>query len=73
MPRLKKKEPDFIKVARVIKGYASAPQVAKMLNCSANTARRRLNDPQTFTLGELNMICRQAHIPWEDMREAVQV
>ena len=51
MPRLKKKEPDFIEVTRLIKGYVSAPQVAKMLNCSANTARRRLNAPETFTLG----------------------
>lgn len=73
MPRLKKKEPDFIKVGRLIKGYATPPKVAEMLNCSPNTARNRLNAPETFTLGELNMICRQAHIPWEDMREAVQV
>ncbi len=67
MPRLKKKEPDFIEVTRLIKGYASAPQVAKMLNCSANTARRRLNAPETFTLGELNRIRWQAHISAEEM------
>lgn len=73
MPRLKKKEPDFIKVGRLIRGYATPPKVAEMLGCSTPTARKKMNEPELFTLGELNMICRRAHIPVEDMRQAVQV
>ena len=53
MPRLKKKEPDFIKVGRLIRGYATPPKVAEML-------------------GELNMICRRAHIPAEDMEASIK-
>lgn len=73
MPYLKKKEPDFIKVGRLIRGYATPPKIAEMIGCSATTARKKMNYPELFTLGELNMICRRAHIPVEDMRQAVQV
>jgi hypothetical protein len=73
MPRLKKKEPDFIKVGRLIRGYATPPKVAEMIGCSATTARKKMNTPELFTLGELNMICHRAHIPIEDMRQAAQV
>lgn len=39
MPRLKKKEPDFIKVTRLIRGYAPTSKVLEMIggvctNCS---------------------------------------
>nr|DAK83935.1 MAG TPA: LAMBDA REPRESSOR (TRIPLE MUTANT)/DNA COMPLEX-DNA COMPLEX, DOUBLE HELIX, TRANSCRIPTION-DNA.1A [Caudoviricetes sp.] len=73
MPYLKGREPKFAKVARLIKGYATPPKVAEMIGCSANTARKKMNDPQQFTLGELNLICRSAHIPVEEMRQAAQV
>lgn len=72
MPRLKKKEPDFIKVTRLIKGYASAPKVAKIIGRSANTARKKLNEPHRFTLGELELICLGAHIPAEDMEASIK-
>ena len=70
---MKKKEPDFIKVGRLIRGYATPPKVAEMIGCSATTARKKMNTPELFTLGDLNMICHRAHIPIEDMRQATQV
>lgn len=73
MPYVKRREPDFIKVTRLIKGYATAPKVAEMIGCSANTARKKMKEPKLFTLGELNQICRRAHIPVEEMRQAAQV
>lgn len=73
MPYLKKKEPDFIKVGRLIRGYATPPKIAEMIGCSATTARKKMNYPELFTLGELNLICRRAHIPVEDMRQAAQI
>ena len=72
MPRLKKKEPDFIKVGRLIRGYATPPKVAEMIGRSATTARKKMNTPELFTLGELNMICRGAHIPAEDMEASIK-
>lgn len=76
MPRLKnsrKKQPDFIRIARLIRGYATPPQVAEILHCSPTTARKKLNTPELFTLGELNCICKEAHISPDDMRQAATV
>lgn len=72
MPRLKKKEPDFIKVGRLIRGYATPPKVAEMIGCSATTARKKMNTPELFTLGELQMICLRAHIPAKDMEAIIK-
>lgn len=72
MPRLKKKEPDFIKVGRLIRGYATPPKVAEMIGRSVPTARKKINDPRQFTLGELQMICLRAHIPAEDMEASIK-
>ena len=72
MPRLKKKEPDFIKVGRLIRGYATPPKAAEMIGCSATTARKKMNTPELFTLGELQMICLRAHIPAEDMEAIIK-
>ena len=72
MPRLKKKEPDFIKVGRLIRGYATPPKVAEMIGRSATTARKKMNMPELFTLGELQMICLRAHIPTEDMEACIK-
>lgn len=71
MPRLKKKEPDFIKVTRLIRGYAPTSKVAEMIGRSVPTARKKINDPRQFTLGELQMICLRAHIPAEDMEASI--
>lgn len=72
MPRLKKKEPDFIRVTRLIRGYVPVSKVAEMIGRSVPTARKKINDPRQFTLGELQMISMRAHIPWEDMNQAVK-
>ena len=76
MPYLKnsrKKQPDFFSITRLIREYVTPPQVAEILNCSPTTARKKMNAPELFTLGELNRICRKAHIPAEDMRQAATV
>ena len=72
MPRLKKKEPDFIKVGRLIRGYATPPKVAEMIGCSATTARKKMNTPELFTLGELQMICLRPHNPAEEMEAIIK-
>ena len=72
MPRLKKKEPDFIRVTRLRRGYAPVSKVAEMIGRSVPTARKKINDPRQFTLGELQMICLRAHIPAEDMEASIK-
>lgn len=72
MPYIKKKT-EFDKVTKLIRGYATPPKIAEMIGCSAPTARKKLNNPQEFTLGEIRTICLRAHIPVEDMRGAMTI
>ena len=69
----RKKQPDFFAITRLIRGYATPPQVAVILNCSPTTARKKMNAPDLFTLGELKWICHETHIPVEEMQKAAMV
>ena len=45
----------------------SPPHLAKWLQCSANTAREKLNHPEKFTLAELHVIARMTGTPEEKL------
>lgn len=70
MPYIPKKK-EFEKVARLIKGCATPPQVAEKMGVSPATARARLNNPEDLTLGELKRLCQRLHIPLDDLRQAI--
>ena len=72
MPYTKPRSEPFVKMRRLLLGYGlTAPKLAKVLNCSDKTARDRLNRPETLTLGELSKINLCAHIPIEEIRDAI--
>ena len=72
MPYIKPHDPPFVKVKRLLLGYGlGVTELASVLDCSRNTAAARLNDPQRFTLGELNTISKRKHIPIDEIREAI--
>ena len=72
MPYIKPKEPAFAKMQRLLKGYGlSGQKLAAVLECSAPTARARLESPQTLTLEDLDRINRRGHVPMEEIREAI--
>lgn len=74
MPYIKPKEPPFVRMQRLLRGYGyNAESLAPVLGVTPPTARKRLNNPQLLTLQDLAMISRRAHIPWDDIREAVRV
>ena len=74
MPYIKPKEPPFIHMQRLLKGYGyNAESLAKVLCVTPPTARKRLNNPELLTLQDLAIISRRAHIPWDAIREAVKV
>ncbi len=73
MAYLGRKTIPFEDVMRLIKGYYSAPELAFILNCSAPTARRKLNTPELLTLGDLERVCRKGHIEADRIRESIKL
>lgn len=68
-----RKEVDFIRMSRLIKGYASnGAQLAKVLDVSGPTGKRRLDNPEELTLADLKKISQRLHIPVDDLRAAIQ-
>lgn len=73
MPYLKPKKVPFISVRRLLLSYRlNARQLSMMLGCSWSTAQRKMESPELWTLKELMSICSLAHIPVDEMREAIQ-
>lgn len=73
MPYIKPKAEPFEPVARLLKGYdLNAPALATVLGCSAPTARRKLSEPATLTLADLDRINRFGHVPLSELREALR-
>ena len=67
------REVSFISVSRLLKGYDITPSnLARILGCAYSTAKSRLNNPQTFSLGELETVSIKAHVPMSEIREAIK-
>lgn len=72
MPYLKPKAEPWKKLLRLLRGYGiTGTTLAGILEVSQPTAYRRLREPGSFTLDELYAISARAHIPMEEIREAV--
>jgi len=72
MPRIRPEEIPFERVKRLFMGYGlNSPALAQILGCSVPTARARLNRPELFTLGELDLVCRKGHVPMDEIRAAI--
>jgi len=73
MPYLKQKEPPFVKMGRLLMGYGlTGNKLAAILEVSPPTGKKRLDQPETLTLHDLDRINRFAHIPLEEIKEAIQ-
>lgn len=73
MPYKKPPTVPFVDVQYLICGRKiTQAALAEMLGCSRVTAKKKLDSPQYFTLGDLGKICRSAHIPAEDIRESIK-
>lgn len=72
MPKLRQREKPFAAVARLIRGYATPPTIAEKISSSPQTVRRRLDNPETLTIGELRKIAMALQIPKEEMLGAIK-
>ena len=72
MPYVKSREVPFVTVRRLLLGRElDATALAKVLGCSYNTAKKRLDNPGSITLEELDRVCRSGHVPMDDIRAAI--
>lgn len=72
MPYTKPKEPPFVRMQRLLRGYGlNGENLAPILEVTPPTARSRLEQPEMLTLRDLDRINRFAHIPMEEIREAI--
>lgn len=73
MPYIKKAAKPWAPMERLLRGYGLTPTtLADVLDVSRQTATRRLSQLGTLTMDELYRISTRAHIPMEEIREAVK-
>ena len=73
MPYIKKADPPWTPMTRLLRGRGlNPPALAEIIGKSRPTAQARLENPGTFTLDELHKISTRAHIPMDEIREAVK-
>ena len=62
----------FVSVRRLLLGRElDATALAQVLGCSYNTAKARLDKPETMTREELGRVCTAGHVPMEEIRAAI--
>ena len=72
MPRLKERPIPFVKMQRLIRSYGyNGSNLEPILQYSAKTNRKKIEDPRELTLGDLERLCKNGHIPIDEIREAI--
>jgi len=73
MPYIKPTDVPFARISRLIRGYGlTISGLADILHISRPTAKKLLDNPGYFTLRDLDLINRFAHIPLEEIRQAAK-
>ena len=74
MPYLKKRPAEFEDVVKLLKAndLGSGCRLARVLGTCDSTGLSRLNHPGDLTLRELGKICRNGHIPADEIRAAIK-
>lgn len=72
MPKVKKTDPPFAPLGRLLRGYGvSAVALSVRTGWSYGKASARVNNPGSITLGELEIIRRKFEIPKAQIMEAL--
>ncbi len=72
MPYLKTNIP-FADLQQLLKGYGlSGPKLSRVIGCSHVTAKKKIDYPEFLTVGDLDKISRNFHIPMDDIRGAMK-
>lgn len=69
----KKIKQNQIELHRLLKAYElNATALARILNCSFPTAKKKLDDPGKLTVDELMVISTKGHVAIDLIREAIK-
>lgn len=76
MPKLKRPPDRYYNFKLLIRGSMAVhgvtqTEAADRLDMTQKTLRRRLNDPDSMTLGEMKKLASLLNIPADDMRAAI--
>ena len=73
MPYKKPERIPFQGFAEFLKGKGfNSISLAKVLECSPNTAMRKLREPKLFDLEDLRNLHHKGHIVWDDLKGAMK-
>ena len=69
MPRvIETRSTPFLKLHRLLKSYGlNGNNLAPVLGCSPNTAKKKLDNPLLLTVRDIEMIHKYVPIPWEEI------
>lgn len=76
MPHIKneKVKVPFFEIRKVLLGYeVNAPLISSVIHCSEKTARKKLRNPEFFTLADIALLSRFCHIPIEEFRDGIKL
>ena len=72
MPRLKKRSVNFEDLQLLLKGYGlNGNNLAPILGQSHVTAKKKIDNPELFTLKDLNAINRRVGVSWDEIRGVI--
>lgn len=72
MPYVPNETVPFERVKRLIKGYGiTGSGLAAILGVTKPTGKRKLDNPERLTLADIHAISSKAHIPMNEIWEAI--
>ena len=73
MPYIKPRAKPFEQMNRLLLGYGlNGVKLSRIIGTSQPTAKKKLDNPSLLTLAEIDLIHRNAHIPYDELREAIR-
>lgn len=74
MPYKKPKYIKFIELGRLLRGYGlNCVKLANVLDCCPATAIKKLSNPETLTLRDIDRIVRFGHVPKEEVLGNIKI
>lgn len=72
LPKLKERQVRYRKLQKLLKGYGlNGNKIHTVIGVCHVTAKKKMDNPELFTIADLDAISRSFGVPWDDVREAL--